>query len=132
MAAGGFVILLDTCALLWLAEGGKQLSDAARYRIEAARVVYVSAISAFEIGLKYKNGKLRLPVPVAQWFEAIVSHHNLSILPLDAKICIGATELPPIHRDPCDRFIIAAAKALDLAVVTGDPIFSSYGIQVIP
>lgn len=124
-------MLLDTCALLWLAEGGNNLSREARERIEAAPAVYVSAISAFEIGLKCRSGKLRLPVPAAAWFESIVDHHDLGILPLDWSVCIAATELPPIHKDPCDRFIIATAKSRRFPVVTGDPIFGSYGIEIV-
>ena len=124
-------MLLDTCALLWLVQGDQHLSVETRARIDAASAVYVSAISAFEIGLKCASGKLKLPVPAAEWFKAIVDHHNLGILPLDWGICIAATELPPIHRDPCDRFIIAAAKSQGLKVVTGDPVFALYGIEVL-
>jgi len=124
-------MLLDTCALLWLAEGGRHLSKDAKERIEAAPVVYVSAISAFEIGVKCRSGKLRLPVPPAEWFEAIVDHHGLAVQPLDWDICIAATDLPPVHKDPCDRFIIATAKRRSLPVVTGDSIFGAYGIEIV-
>jgi PIN domain nuclease of toxin-antitoxin system len=125
------VMLLDTCALLWLAEGGKELSLETRERIEAAPAVYVSAISAFEIGLKCRSGKLKLPVPAAEWFESTVDYHRLGVIQLDWSICIAATELPPIHKDPCDRFIIATAKSSRLPVVTGDPVFTAYGIEVL-
>ena len=124
-------MILDTCALLWLAEGGEELSLEARERIEAAPAVYVSAISAFEIGLKCRSGKLKLPMPAAEWFESIVDHHRLGVLPLDWSVCIASTELPAIHKDPCDRFIIATAKSRRLPVVTGDPVFASYGIEVV-
>jgi PIN domain nuclease of toxin-antitoxin system len=60
---GGTLMLLDTCALLWLAEGGQKLSRQARDRIEDTPVVFVSAISAFEIAAKCRSGKLKLPVP---------------------------------------------------------------------
>ena len=53
--------MLDTYALLWLAQGGRELSEAALQGIEAAPVVYVSAISGFEIGIKVQKGKLELP-----------------------------------------------------------------------
>jgi PIN domain nuclease of toxin-antitoxin system len=129
--AGGRVILLDTCALLWLAEGGQQLSAEVRDRIEAPAVVYVSAISAFEIALKVNSGKLKLPVPPADWFRAILDHHGLAVCALDWEICIAATTLPPIHRDPCDRFIIATAKAYRLPVVTHDRNFAAYGLEII-
>jgi len=124
-------MLLDTCALLWLAEGAKDLNVAARRQIESSRVVYVSAISAFEIGLKHRAGKLSLPVPPGEWFERITEHHGLSVLPLDWKVCVAATELPPLHKDPCDRFIIATAKLRRLRVVTADPRFRDYGVEVI-
>lgn len=124
-------MLLDTCALLWLAEGGKHLSKEARDRIEDAPIVYVSAISAFEIAVKCRSGKLKLPVPPAEWFQAVVDHHSLAVQPLNWDVCMAAVELPPVHKDPCDRFIIATAKMRRLAVVTGDPIFRSYGIEVV-
>jgi PIN domain nuclease of toxin-antitoxin system len=124
-------MLLDTCALLWLAEGGKHLSKEAWDRIEDAPIVYVSAISAFEIAVKCRSGKLKLPVPPAEWFQAIVDHHGLAVQPLNWDVCMAAVELPPIHKDPCDRFIIATAKMRRLPVVTGDPVFRSYGIDVV-
>lgn len=124
-------MLLDTCALLWLAEGGQRLSAEVQERIDAAPVVYVSAISAFEIGLKYRAGKLKLPMPPAEWYGAILERHGLAVHPLDWDVCIAATNLPPVHKDPCDRFIIATAKLGRLPVVTGDPRFSAYGIEVL-
>jgi len=124
-------MILDTCALLWLAEGGKRLSAQTRDAIEAAPTVCVSAISAFEIGVKSRSGKLKLPLTPAEWFREVVDHHGLSVEPLDWDICIAATELPFIHKDPCDRFIIATAKLRRVPIVTGDPRFSAYGIEVL-
>jgi PIN domain nuclease of toxin-antitoxin system len=130
MAEEGSVIL-DTCALLWLAAGDKKLSRAALKEIGESPAVYVSAISGFEITTKVAKGKLRLPAPPREWFEKIVEHHGLEVLPLDLNVCISAAQLQPIHDDPCDRFIIAAAKLRDLTVVTGDERFEKYGVAVI-
>ena len=124
-------MLLDTCALLWLAEGGQKLSRQARNRIEDAPVVFISAISAFEIAVKCRSGKLKLPVPPMEWFKGIVEHHGLAVEPLDWDVCMAAVDLPAIHKDPCDRFIIATAKMRHLTVVTADPVFCSYGIEVV-
>jgi PIN domain nuclease of toxin-antitoxin system len=123
--------MLDTCALLWLAQGGDELSEGALQGIEAASVVYVSAISGFEIGIKVQKGKLELPARPADWFAAVLEHHNIEVLPLVLEVCIRATELPAIHADPCDRMIIAAAQMHHIPVVTTDPLFSRYGIEVI-
>jgi PIN domain nuclease of toxin-antitoxin system len=123
--------MLDTCALLWLAQGGDELSEAALQGIEAAPVVYVSAISGFEIGIKVQKRKLELPARPADWFATVLEHHNIEVLPLVLEVCIRATELPAIHADPCDRMIIAAAQMHHIPVVTTDPLFSRYGIEVI-
>ena len=124
-------MILDTCALLWLASGDKKLSPSALKQISEAPSVYVSAISGFEIAIKVAKGKLKLPGPPQEWFENIVEHHGLAIFPLDLNVCIAAAQLPAIHDDPCDRFIIAAAKTNELPVVTADERFEEYGLTVL-
>lgn len=124
-------MILDTCALLWLAQGSDRLSEATRKRIDAEPAVYVSAISGFEIGIKYRKNKLELPARPADWFSAVLEHHDIQVLPLELPVCIRATELPSIHADPCDRMIIATAEHHRMPVVTADPIFAQYGIEVL-
>jgi len=125
------MMLLDTCALLWLSQDQKKMSRLTLQKINDAPVVSVSAITGFEIGLKYRAGKLHLPAPPWEWFEGIISHHDISVLDLDIGICIKASELPPIHRDPCDRFIIATALLNSIPVVTADERFAEYGVKVL-
>ncbi len=74
---------------------------------------------------------MKLPHPPQEWFEKVVEHHGLAVLPLESGVCIVAAQLPPIHDDPCDRFIIAAAKLHDLTVVTTDERFEKYGVTTI-
>jgi len=124
-------MILDTCALLWLASGAKKLSRATLKDINEAPAVYVSAISGFEIAIKAARGKLKLPHPPGEWFEKVVEHHGLTVLPLTLDVCIDAVGLTPIHDDPCDRFIIAAAKLNDLPVVSTDERFEKYGVTVL-
>ena len=124
-------MILDTCALLWLAGDSKKLSRSTLKEINEAAAVYVSAISGFEVSLKAGAGKLRLSRPVGEWFERVTEHHGLTVLPLDLKVCIAAAELPPIHDDPFDRFIISTAKLNDLSVVTADERFERYGMTVL-
>ena len=124
-------MILDTCALLWLATGDKKLRRAVLKEINEAPAVYISAISGFEISLKTSIGKLEISHPVSGWFERVTEHHGLTVLPLDLEVCITAGQLPPIHDDPFDRFIIATAKLNDLAVVTADENFEKYGLTVL-
>lgn len=124
-------MMLDTCGLLWLATGQKKLSRATLKEIAEAPAVYVSAISGFEIALKAAKGKLTLPLPSQAWFEQVVEHHGLAVIPLELAVCIAAAQLPPVHDDPCDRFIIATAKLNNFAVVTTDERFAEYGVKVL-
>ena len=77
------------------------------------------------------RGKLRLPHPPQEWFEKVIEHHGLTVLPLELKVCIAAAQLAPLHDDPCDRFIVATAKLNDLSVVTADEQFEKYGLTVL-
>ena len=124
-------MILDTCGLLWLAHEQAKISNEVLSLIDQSPVVYVSAITSFEIGLKNKTGKLLLPAPPKEWFREILKHHDIDVIDLDMDICIKATELPDIHRDPCDRFIIATALLRQIPVVTADRRFQEYGVKVL-
>ncbi|MST01392.1 MAG: type II toxin-antitoxin system VapC family toxin [Pedosphaera sp.] len=124
-------MILDTCALLWLPSGDPRLTPQARERLAAERTVSFCAISAFEIALKVRDRKLELPLPPARWVRAMVDHYGLTEIPLDAELCAAAAALPPYHRDPADRFIIAAAQRLRLPVVTVDQRFAAYGVELV-
>ena len=124
-------MILDTCALLWLAVDQSMLSRSTLEIIENSPKVGISTISAYEIGLKYERGQLELSLPPNQWFQRALSKHDLNVINLSAEICLRATELPGIHKDPFDRLIIATAQSVGSPVVTADPVFSLYGIETI-
>ena len=124
-------LILDTCGFLWLVSGDSMLSDSAKENIERAAIVYVSAISAWEISLKCSQGAITLPLPPTEWFKKSIEQHNLVIAPLDIDILISANQLPWHHRDPADRFIIATALRENIPVVTADSNFEKYGVRII-
>jgi PIN domain nuclease of toxin-antitoxin system len=124
-------LLLDTCALLWLAGGGGSLSPQALRAIDNAGMVFISSISGFEVTLKYHQHKLELPAPPDTWLAYVLVHHSVEVVPLDLETCVAAAELPWHHRDPADRFIIATAKLRHLVVVTADTNFSAYGLEIL-
>ena len=125
------MILLDTCALLWLAHDRTRISGETLRLIDETPVVTISAITSFEVGIKYRAGKLKLPVPPSQWMAGIMEHHEIAAIDLTSEICLRASELPPIHGDPCDRFIIATALLKNAPVVTADKHFHQYGVDVL-
>lgn len=120
-------LLLDTCGLLWLAADPARLSPAARQAISENRAeLVVSAISAFEIGLKHRKGRLDLGMEPEIWWGRAVEHHGLSVIPVSDAIALASTALPPLHADPCDRLIVATARVCACAVVTSDPLIHQY------
>jgi PIN domain nuclease of toxin-antitoxin system len=124
-------MILDTCALLFLASGDRRLSRSARDRLSTESVRWFCAISAFELALKCREGKLQLPLAPLKWLRALESRYALTELPLSSTLCAAAAELPLHHRDPFDRFIIAGALDLRVPVVTVDPKFSPYGVEIV-
>lgn len=124
-------MILDTCALLFLANGDSRLTAGTRRRLGRLPVRWYCAISTFEIAIKQAAGKLALPLPAAVWMEAVAERYGLSEVVLDSSLCASAALLPLHHRDPCDRFIIAAAQRLGVPVVTIAPKFAAYGVVVV-
>jgi len=121
------MVLLDTCTLLWLAGDPASLSERARAAITAeAGGLGVSAISAFEIAVKHRRGKLELPLPPDAWYAEAVSSFGLREIPVDGRCALTAAALPPIHNDPCDRFIIATAAIHGLPILTPDKTIARY------
>lgn len=121
------MILLDTCTLLWLALDQTQLSDNARSRIEDPDVqIWVSAISAFELGQKYARGSLKLGLSPGDWFTRALTSHRLQSLDLDAPAALRAAGLPRLHGDPFDRLLIGTALEHRLTLLTPDPKIHAY------
>jgi len=125
-------LLLDTCAVLRLANGefGK-FSRLAMDAMREADMLYVSPISEWEISLKWKQGGIELPLEPRALMRKMVDAYSLSLIPLSEEVMFRATELPDIHKDPADRFIIATAILGNMVVVTTDHRFPQYGISVI-
>jgi len=121
------MILLDTCALIWLVADQKHLSFQAKEAIRNnPRRLYVSAISAFEIAIKSSKGKIELPLPAQEWYSEAISFHGIEEINLDSKILIQSVNLQNFHNDPCDRIIISTAMILGLNIITKDKLFSKY------
>lgn len=127
------MILLDTCALLWLNTDRSQFSRRAMRSIEQFQDgLALSPVSILEISIKLKKEKLQLPLPLRDWAQGMRDNYGLKLIPLSQDIALTVHELPDIHSDPFDRIIIATAMAHRLGVVTADKHFSRYpGLRVI-
>jgi PIN domain nuclease of toxin-antitoxin system len=115
-------LILDTHVFLWWRIDSARLTAEARTAIATADVVFVSAASAWEAAIKAALGKLRLD----DSFEKGVESSGFEKLPIQFAHAEGAGALPPHHRDPFDRMIIAQALIEDLTIVTHDRRLESY------
>jgi PIN domain nuclease of toxin-antitoxin system len=117
-------VLLDTCALLALAGG--ELPKAAAAALRKAPEAYVSVVSPWEVAIKNAGGKLRLKEAPVEWFRGLVERYDLREVPLDAAVACAAATLPPLHRDPFDRVIVALAQGHGVTVLTSDENIGKY------
>jgi PIN domain nuclease of toxin-antitoxin system len=123
-------LLLDTCAILALARG--ELSPTALAALRAAPEACVSVVSPWEVAIKTAAGKLHLPEPPFAWFLGLVDRYSLRELPLDSRTVCTAAALPPIHRDPFDRVLVALAQEKTLVLLTSDMHIREYpGLKTI-
>ena len=103
------------------------LSGKARRLIGAnSESIFVSAISAFEIGVKYHKGKLTLSDTSRNWWHRSIVHHGLAVVDVTDSIFLASSELPPLHHDPCDRIIIATAGDIGATILTPDHLIAQY------
>ncbi len=116
-------LLLDTHAFLWWMADDPRLGPAARAAIRnPENGVYLSAASVWEMHIKVALGRLRVPEP------ASTAARRLGLEPLDVNWAHAeaSAALPPLHKDPFDRLLIAQAQIESLTLVTNDPAIQSY------
>lgn len=117
-------LLLDTCAAIFIAEGAT-LSKPARLALDAAfddaTPVWVSPISAWEIGLLVSRGRMKIQIAPQVWFRRLLDDLNLLLADMPPDVLIGSSQLPETElRDPADRIIVATAREYGYRVVTRD------------
>ena len=123
-------ILLDTHAFLWWLAGSDRLSETARIAVaEPANAILVSAASAWEITTKHRLGRLPGADIVAGDVQACIEDQGFQQLPITVAHAERAGRLPGLHRDPCDRMLIAQSLAHDLPLVSIESLFDGYGIR---
>ena len=121
------ILILDSHALLWWLADDVTLSEGARRAIaDPSSDVLVSAANVWEIKIKRALG-ISAPDGLVEAIDAAA----FSTLPITAVDAEHAGRLPPHHRDPFDRMLIAQASRLDGVIVSRDQSFAAYGVEVI-
>jgi PIN domain nuclease of toxin-antitoxin system len=124
--------LLDTHTLLWWASDDESLTPVARSAIaNKTNDVFLSAASTWEMAIKIAIGKLTLSLPLASFVLSQISQHEFKPLPITHTHTYQVRDLPPFHRDPFDRLLIAQAMVENLVILTADEAFQPYGVAIL-
>ncbi len=124
--------LLDTNALLFWLSGSTRLNARILDRLtDPANVVYVSAVSAFEIAVKASLGRLKIAGDPAEVVPPFLDGSGLAALPVSMRHAFGVYALPRYHDDPFDRLLISQALVEDLTLVSSDRELAKYGVKMV-
>ena len=123
-------ILIDTNVFLWGIQHEERLSQRVRTLLPASDV-WISVASIWEIITKVRVGKLTLPKPVANYLSEKLKANGVLILPITFDHVKRLEGLPLHHRDPFDRILIAQSLEERVPVITSDPLFARYPVEVI-
>lgn len=125
-------LLLDTHAFLWWITNSPRLSAVARAAVLSAEgPVSVSAASGWEIAIKAGLGKLDLLDDPSEVIPKQIAIHGFSVLPITMDHALRVRLLPPLHRDPFDRILVAQSLVESLRILTADPLIARYGVRTV-
>ena len=119
-------LLLDTHIFLWFITGDDRLIPRFRSAIEESEDVYLSVVSLWEATIKFQLGKLPLPGTPHPWLSAQREQHGIASLLLNEASVSRLADLPPHHRDPFDRMLVAQATVEGITLLTLDKHLARY------
>jgi PIN domain nuclease of toxin-antitoxin system len=121
--------LLDTHTLFWSVDEVTKLSAAALAAIQDPQNDrLLSAATIWEIAIKVGLGKMSLSLPYRAWMEKAIADLKLSVLPVTVEYAERLALLPPHHKDPFDRLMIAQGLVDAIPIVSSDVAFDPYGV----
>ncbi len=126
-------LLVDTHVFLWYITADPKLPMAFRAAIQdPANEAFLSVASVWETVIKYGLGKLTLPAPPEEYLPREREQHQIASLPIEEAALAHLAKLPPLHRDPFDRMLVAQAQQHDLTLLTVDDAVKAYPVKMLP
>ena len=125
-------VLLDTCTFLWIALESPQLSSPARDAFQSPdNEVFLSAVSAWEIAVKHRLGRLPFPEAAETYVPRMRERHGVEPLALDEAEALHLARLPDLHHDPFDRMLVCQAIVHGMILLTPDELITQYPVRVL-
>ena len=124
--------LLDTHTFLWWISDDRRLSAQVRRIIGSPEhEIVFSAASAWELAIKAQLGRIDLPSDPAAFIRRQLIVNGFVGLPITLEHAVRVAGLPPLHRDPFDRILVAQALLEDMPLVTADRLITQYPVRVV-
>ena len=125
-------ILLDTHIFVWWDDEPERLSKRAfDLCSDSNNTLILSVASVWELQIKYQLGKLTLRAPLQQIISDQQRVNGIEILPVTSPHVFALDKLPPIHKDPFDRLLIAQSIAENIGLLSVDAVFKDYPIALL-
>ena len=125
-------ILIDTPIFLWLFGFSNRISaNVGQLLKDTNNTIYFSAASAWEIAIKYGNGKIQLPDEPKIFIPDRLKRANFVWLEINHEHTLAVAHLPQIHKDPFDRLLITQANTENLSLLSADSVFGNYSVKLI-
>jgi PIN domain nuclease of toxin-antitoxin system len=123
-------LLLDTHVFIWWDSSPSRLSSkAVALCQDRANEILLSVASVWEMQIKIQLGKLNLTVPLNELIERQQERNGVTILDVTLQHVLALRDLPPYHRDPFDRLLIAQANVENITLVSNDSLIAKYPVQ---
>ena len=124
--------LLDTNVFAWSLGVKSRLNAAATEVLtSSATLIYLSPVSSWEIAIKHALGKIVLPTAPTDFVPRAMRDLGIITLDVTHAHALAAGQLPPHHRDPFDRMLIAQARAEGMVLLTADQFFKAYDVEIL-
>jgi PIN domain nuclease of toxin-antitoxin system len=125
-------VLLDTHAFLWMLLDDRRLSSSAREILaDSKNILYLSSASTWEIAIKHQLGRIELPDEPEKFIVEQIRINGIEMLPITIRHSLVTLRLPPIHKDPFDRMLVAQAISEHLPIVSADPMVHKYDAHIV-
>lgn len=124
--------LIDTqCWLYWHINPEKLTNKQYQILEDGDNDIYFSTVSSWEIMIKHKLKKIKLPALPFRYIPDRIKKDRLKVLPFSLENSLRIENLPNHHADPFDRFLITQAQTSDMIILTDDPIFELYDVKLL-